>query len=128
MARGQSGSHSPSLYDSFIGYSKPVLSPRYPTAVPVPGGGCGTFTLLGSGDRARCSSAHAGNLTKEYVWSARLDHNFSDKDRMFVTVQRDNGTQPTYTRTLSIRSSMHSARSRGCKTRSVKTIPAVQPR
>jgi hypothetical protein len=54
--------------------------------------------LHASGQRCAVQfRSNAGNFTKEYVWSARLDHNFSDKDRVFVTVQRDNGTQPTYT-------------------------------
>jgi hypothetical protein len=68
------------------------------TAVPVPGGGCGTFTVLGS--LVPCAyqfRANVGNFTSEYVWSVRVDHNFSDNDRAFVQVQRDNGTQPTYT-------------------------------
>jgi hypothetical protein len=68
------------------------------SAVPVPGGGCGTFTLLGPGVPCALQfRSNAGNFTKEYIWSARVDHNFSDKDRIFVQVQRDNGTQATYT-------------------------------
>ena len=68
------------------------------SATPVPGGGCGTFTLLGNG--APCAlqfRSNAGNFTNEYVWSVRVDHNFGENDRAFVQVQRDNGTQPTYT-------------------------------
>lgn len=67
-------------------------------AIPVPGTGCGTFTLLGSGVPCALQfRSNVGNFTSEYVWSVRVDHNFSDKDRAFVQVQRDNGTQPTYT-------------------------------
>ena len=67
-------------------------------AVTVPGGGCGTFTALGAGVPCALQfRSNVGNFTKEYVWSVRVDHNFSDNDRAFVQVQRDNGTQPTYT-------------------------------
>ena len=67
------------------------------SATPVPAGGCSGFTLLGSAPCALQFRSNAGNFTKEYVWSARVDHNFSENDRGFVQVQRDNGTQPTYT-------------------------------
>jgi hypothetical protein len=36
------------------------------------------------------------NLNHEYQWSARVDHIFSDKDRGYIRVWRDNGFQPTY--------------------------------
>ncbi len=56
------------------------------------------FTLLGAGVPCALQfRSNQGNFTKEYVWSARVDHNFSANDRIFVQVQRDNGTQPTYT-------------------------------
>lgn len=67
------------------------------SATPVPGGGCGGFTLIGAAPCALQFRSDASNSTKEYVWSARVDHNFGDNDRAFVQVQRDNGTQPTYT-------------------------------
>ena len=38
-----------------------------------------------------------GNTNHEYQWSARVDHNFSDKDRGYIRVLRDNGFQPTFT-------------------------------
>jgi len=73
-------------------------APGASTAVPVPGGGCGTFTLLGAGVPCALQfRSNAGNFTKEYVWTARVDHTFGQNDRAFVQVQRDNGTQPTYT-------------------------------
>ena len=67
--------------------------------LPIPGGGCGTFTSAPRpAYRARCSSAPTqGNFTKEYIWSVHVDHNLGANDRIFVQVQRDNGTQPTYT-------------------------------
>jgi Carboxypeptidase regulatory-like domain len=68
------------------------------SSVPVPGGGCGTFTLLGAGVPCALQfRSNAGNFTKEYVWSLRVDHNLGPNDKIFVQVQRDNGTQPTYT-------------------------------
>jgi Carboxypeptidase regulatory-like domain len=73
-------------------------APGAASAVPVPGGGCGGFTLLGAGVPCALQfRSNQGNFTKEYVWSARVDHNISATDRIFVQVQRDNGTQPTYT-------------------------------
>src|SRR5260370_958118 len=41
--------------------------------------------------------SNQGNLTKEDIWSFQVDHNLGGNDRIFVQVQRDNGTQPTYT-------------------------------
>ena len=47
---------------------------------------------------ARSSSAPRLPIpNKEYQWSGRVDHNFSDKDRGYIRVLRDNGFQPTYT-------------------------------
>jgi hypothetical protein len=73
-------------------------APGAGNVTPVPGGGCGSFTGLGTGvpcaDEFRST---AGNRTKEYLWTARVDHTFSEKDRAYVRIQRDNGTQPTYT-------------------------------
>ena len=68
------------------------------TAVPVPGGGCGTFTTLGAGVPCALQfRSNVGNFTKEYIWSLRVDHNIGANDRIFGQFQRDNGTQPTYT-------------------------------
>lgn len=73
-------------------------APGANTATPVPEGGCGGFTLLGA--NVPCAlqfRANQSNLSTEYLWSIRVDHNMSANDRLFVQVQRDNGTQPTYT-------------------------------
>ena len=35
------------------------------------------------------------DINKEYLWSARVDHVFNDKDRGYIRVLRDNGFQPT---------------------------------
>ena len=67
-------------------------------ATPVANGGCGTFTTLGAGVPCALQfRSTVGNFTKEYLWTARVDHTFSETDRAYVRVQRDNGTQPTYT-------------------------------
>ena len=52
-------------------------APGVPCAVPVP--------------------HHGAQQTDEYQWSARVDHNISDKDHGYVRVYRDNGFQPTFT-------------------------------
>jgi carboxypeptidase family protein len=76
-----------------IGYATPVTSNNL---------GCGTFTLLGAGVPCALQfRSTVGNYTKEYIWTGRVDHNFSERDRTFVQVQRDNGTQPTYTDPIS---------------------------
>jgi hypothetical protein len=75
-------------------------APGAANAVPVTSNslGCGAFRTLGAGVPCALQfRSTAGNFTKEYVWTARADHNFSERDRAFVQVQRDNGTQPTYT-------------------------------
>lgn len=67
-------------------------------ATPVPGGGCGTFTLLGAGVPCALQfRATNGNFTGEYLWAARVDQHFSDKDQGYIRLWRDKGTQPTYT-------------------------------
>ncbi len=65
-------------------------------------GGCGTganaFTALSPG--VPCALQFRStppNLNREYQWSGRVDHTFSDKDRIYIRVLRDNGFQPTYT-------------------------------
>jgi Carboxypeptidase regulatory-like domain len=60
--------------------------------------GCGTFKGLGAGVPCALQfRSNVANFTKEYVWTGRVDHNFNEHDSAFVQVQRDNGTQPTYT-------------------------------
>jgi hypothetical protein len=54
--------------------------------------------LLGSAPCAYQFRNTPTSLNHEYLWSARVDHMwFSDKDRGYVRVFRDNGFQPTYT-------------------------------
>ncbi len=76
-------------------------APSIGGATPVPasqGYGCQGFTGLPAGvpcaDEFRTTPP---NANKEYQWSARVDHNFSDKDHGYIRVLRDNGYQPTFT-------------------------------
>lgn len=39
----------------------------------------------------------AGNFTHEYTMNLRIDHNFSDTDKIFARVQTDRGVQATFT-------------------------------
>ena len=68
-------------------------------ATPVAnGGGCQDFTGLGAGVPCALSfRTTPPNTNREYQWSARVDHTFSDKDRGYIRVLRDNGFQPSYT-------------------------------
>ena len=81
------------LYNNALGAS---------TATPVPGGGCGSFTLLGAGVPCALQfRSTAGNKTSEYLWAAKVDHHFSEKDQAYLRLWRDNGTQPTATDPIS---------------------------
>ena len=60
-------------------------------------GGCGTFTGLPAG--VPCALQFRStppDINREYLWSGRVDHIFSDSDRGYIRVVRDNGFQPTY--------------------------------
>ena len=79
-------------------------------AMPVPGGGCGGFTLPGGGPCALQFRSNQGNFTNEYVWTARVDHNIGANDRIFVRCSATTGRSPPIP-TRSTRSSTPSARS-----------------
>jgi hypothetical protein len=68
------------------------------TPVSTANGGCGSFTsaLLGSAPCALQFRNAPADINKEYQWSGRVDHIFSDKDRGYIRVSRDNGFQPTF--------------------------------
>jgi hypothetical protein len=78
-------------------------APGAGAATPVPasqGLGCQGFTAASLGAGVPCALEFRSTppeLIKEYQWSARVDHVFSDTDRGFIRVLRDNGFQPTYT-------------------------------
>jgi Carboxypeptidase regulatory-like domain/TonB-dependent Receptor Plug Domain len=72
-------------------------APGVSAATPVPGG-CQNFTGLPAGVPCALEfRTTPPNSNKEYQWSGRVDHNFSDKDRGYIRVLRDNGYQPTFT-------------------------------
>ncbi|MGD1096619.1 MAG: hypothetical protein ABSB35_32075 [Bryobacteraceae bacterium] len=71
---------------------------RVASATPVAGGGCQGFTGLPSGVPCALQfRTTPPNTNREYQWSARVDHVFSDPDRGYIRVLRDNSFQPTYT-------------------------------
>jgi hypothetical protein len=74
-------------------------APGAGSAIPVANnGGCQGFTGLAAG--VPCALQYRttpGSLNTEYQWSARVDHTFSENDRGYVRVLRDNGFQPTFT-------------------------------
>ena len=84
-------------------------SPSSAIAVPVTFGngplqdssgndGCGSFTGLGPGVSCETASeGNASNINKEYLFTARVDWNVSDRQRLFGRFKLDHGTQPTST-------------------------------
>jgi len=74
-------------------------APGTSAAAPVSGGGCGGATFAGLAAGAPCALQFRNtpaDINKEYLWSGRVDHVFSDKDRGYIRVYRDNGFQPTF--------------------------------
>ena len=74
-------------------------APGAASATPVAAnGGCQGFTDLPAGVPCALQfRSTPGNINREYLWSARVDHTLSANDRFYVRVSRDNGFQPTYT-------------------------------
>ena len=74
-------------------------APGVGAAVPIAAnGGCQDFTGLAPGVPCALQfRTTPPNTNKEYLWSARVDHNFSDRDHGYVRVARDNGYQPSFT-------------------------------
>jgi hypothetical protein len=77
-------------------------APGVGSATPVTSdgdGGCGGQTFTGLAPGVPCALQFRNtpaDINKEYQWSARVDHIFSDKDRGYIRIWRDNGFQPTY--------------------------------
>ncbi len=77
-------------------------APGVGSATPVTSdgdGGCGGLSFAGLLAGVPCALQFRStppNINKEYLWSARVDHHFSDKDSGYIRVLRDNGFQPTY--------------------------------
>ncbi len=73
-------------------------APGVGAATPVAGGGCQGFTGLPADVPCALQfRTTPPNSNREYQWSSRVDHNFSDKDRGYIRVLRDNGFQPKFT-------------------------------
>jgi hypothetical protein len=76
-------------------------APGIASATPAPGGGCGSgsskVSLPGGAPCTLEFRVTPPNAEREYQYAIRVDHNFSDRDRGYVRVWRDNGFQPTYT-------------------------------
>lgn len=91
-------------------------APGAAAAVPVPftpgsNGGCNGFTFpntggptaIGAPGGPSCAlqfQSTINNLNTEWILSARLDHNFSNDDRLFARFRTDHGTQATFTDVL----------------------------
>ena len=87
------------LYASAAGANTATAVPK---ALGEKGGGCGSFMVLPTDVPCALEfRSNAGNFTNEYVWTTRVDRNLGSNDRLFVTLQRDNGTQATYTDPIS---------------------------
>ena len=77
-------------------------APGASAALPVTSdgnGGCGGLTFTGLAAGAPCALQLRNtppDINREYLWSARVDHILSDKDRFYIRVLRDNGFQPTF--------------------------------
>jgi outer membrane receptor protein involved in Fe transport len=86
------------LYQKLFGVW--MAAPGAQNAKPIPGS-CDTATgIMGLTDTTACVanfSATPGQLTHEWILSGRVDHNFSDNDRVFVRFKRDDGLQATRT-------------------------------
>jgi len=72
-------------------------APGASAATAVAGGGCSGLDVTNGAPCALQFRSTAPNANREFQWSGRVDHSFSEKDRAWVRVWRDNGFQPTYT-------------------------------
>jgi Carboxypeptidase regulatory-like domain len=73
-------------------------APGVGAATPAPEGGCQGFTGLPAGVPCALQFRTTPPSTyREYLWSSRVDHIFSQSDRGYIRVLRDNGFQPTFT-------------------------------
>lgn len=80
------------LYNNSAGASR---------ATAIAGGGCGTFTGLGTAPCALQFQSTAGNHTHEWTLGARVDHIFNSNDKVFFRFWTDHGLQATFTDPIS---------------------------
>jgi hypothetical protein len=77
-------------------------APGVGSATPVTSdgdGGCGGLSFSGLPAGTPCALQFRStppDINREYLWSARVDHQIGAKDNMYIRVLRDNGFQPTY--------------------------------
>jgi hypothetical protein len=67
----------------------------------LPGGGCGSFTLSGGGPCALQFNSNVGQLSTEWLLTARIDQNLGNNDRLFAHFRTDHGFQATVTDAIS---------------------------
>jgi outer membrane receptor protein involved in Fe transport len=73
-------------------------APGASTATPLPGGGCGGFDILPSGEPCVVQFRSAPNaFAHEWQFATRADYDVSDRDRFYWRYQTDHGVQPTFT-------------------------------
>ena len=67
----------------------------------LPGGGCGSFSLPGGGPCALQFNSTVGQLSTEWLLTARVDQNLGNNDRLFGHFRTDHGFQATVTDAIS---------------------------
>jgi hypothetical protein len=67
----------------------------------LPGGGCGSFSLTGGGPCALQFNSTVGQLSTEWLLTARVDQNLGNNDRLFGHFRTDHGFQATATDVIS---------------------------
>jgi len=76
-------------------------APGASRAADVPGGGCGNFSLPGGGPCALQFNSTVGQLSTEWLLTARVDQNLGNSDRLFGHFRTDHGFQATVTDAIS---------------------------
>jgi Carboxypeptidase regulatory-like domain len=94
------GAQIPFYQNMFSLYNHAVGADR--AANILPSGGCNGFAGLPAGVPCALQfQSTAPNATNEWLLTARVDQNFSDRDRMFIHFRTDHGSQATYTDPIS---------------------------
>jgi hypothetical protein len=89
-----------SIYNNSSGYTRAadVLPPGVSSTGAPTGDGCNSFSALSP--TIPCAlqfQSSLNNLTTEWLLTARVDHNFGNKDRAFIHFRTDHGLQATFT-------------------------------
>ena len=83
------------------GRAQDVLSPGQDANGNPTGDGCGSFALPGGGPCAFQFNSNVGQLSTEWLLTARVDQNFGNNDRLFGHFRTDHGFQATVTDAIS---------------------------